>query len=917
MLFTIYRYLLTIVAFLMSFSLASGQSVSAAIWRDSVQTTVGRTFTNRLTIRNSGPREEQVQVALQLPAFVQLLSSVPEQLTLAAGEVAVIPIKGLVNQQTVAPMHAITIQVGDKAGHTLPDLSFQLIVLGKTQSPVSLYTSEETIVLFTGAETARLPLRIVHNQTRPGTFYLDVTSMPEGLDRSPYPLSVSLLPRQDTSFVLPVNPLRHWSTGAPYQVVITVRDAQKSVVGSVVYKVVIAVANKRYTDAGLNGIGRYGASTALTRFSTNQWAEEGRVWGSDSVGRAQLDFQIHYTNYGVNHLQQLQNTYVSLRTSQAMVRLGSSYDYHELPLFGRGLKVNVGQASEQWTVWAINSTPDWLSCDVNAWAGNVISARYDRQLASVPGGSYAVSSSYFTQASTQRAGYLTYASFRFDKPDQHSLTVLGGQSIEFARFGPTRAQTVGWTGQVDYRFQSPRVNWQLRSYLSSPVYSGIQKGARLVYSQLFWQALPTTSLLARLNYTRYDRSYFTNSVEYNRYAFGNVVAEVDLNKRIRQVSLSLRPYWFSQSDRSNPYSQRADAFRLAPALSYYRRSDQRIDLTYDMGRFYNRSEPSLPGIMSHRLVSSVAMGPFSFWGYWQKGPYYLFDLRNRQPGRIMTASLTPMLNFALFNRRLIGSAGLNYLYDAFTAQSRYTAVGRVQFDVTPNLIVNASGNGTPYSQQPEFAYSQYRLEIIKRFNRFKASRHGQLQLSFFEDTNGNGSKEAGEPWMDSLLVTVNENTLLTNVKGSILYRNIPPGTYTVSALSTGRAGDPVLYNEKVTIGRSVARVVPLARTFRVKGALQCQTAAYDNQPCQFSRFVVEIHRDQQLIASVSPLPDGSFSVHLTSGNYTVLVRDYGRQPQVSVKTIPFTLTQTGQHPTFNWVVDGSTRPVEVKRFTSK
>ena len=915
--FTRGQFLLTVATFLVSFSLAKAQSISATVWRDSVETTVGRTFTNRLTIRNNGSREEYVRVAIQLPAFTQLLSTIPDYLTLSAGETAVVPIKGLVNQQTSVPTHRVTIQVSNNAGPVLPDVSFQLVFLGRTQASVSLYSSEETLVLFSGTEPARLPLRIVHNQTKPGTFFLDVTSMPEGLDRSPYPLAIPLLPRQDTSLVLPVNPQHRWSTGAPYQVVITVRDAQKSVVASVVYKVVIAVANKRYSDMALTGVGQYGASTALTRFSTNQWAEEGRVWGSDSVGRAQLDFQVHYTNYGAGHLQQLQNTYVSLRSRQAMVRLGSSYDYHELPLFGRGLKVNVNQTGQQWTFWAINSIPDWLSSGANAWAGTVISARYDRQLASVPGGSYALSSSYFTQASTLRAGYLTYASVRFDKADRHSLSLLGGQSIEFARFGPSRAQTVGWTGQIDYRFQSDRFNGQLRSYLSSPVYSGIQKGARLLYGQLFWQALPATSLLVRLNYTRYNRAFFTSALDYNRYTFGNVIAEFDLNQRVGQVSLSLRPYWFSQSDRSNPYSQRADAFRLAPAIAYYRRSNQRIDLTYDMGRFFNRSIPSQPGVMSHRLVSSAVLGPLSFWGYWQKGPYYLFDLRNSHPEQIMTTSLTPMLNVALFNRRLTGSIGLNYLYDASTTQSRYTAVGRVQFDVTPNLIVNASGNGTPYSQQPEFAYSQYRLEVIKRFNRFKASRHGQLQLSFFEDTNGNGSKEAGEPWMDSLLVTVNENTLLTNAKGSILYRNIPPGTYTISALSAGRVGDPVLYNETITIGRSVAKVVALARTFRVKGALQCQTVAYDNQPCQFSRFVVEIHRGTQLIASTSPLPDGSFAVHLTSGEYTVLVRDYGRQPQVPVKTIPFTLTSTGQHPVFNWLVDGSTRPVEVKRFTSK
>lgn len=257
------------------------------------------------------------------------------------------------------------------------------------------------------------------------------------------------------------------------------------------------------------------------------------------------------------------------------------------------------------------------------------------------------------------------------------------------------------------------------------------------------------------------------------------------------------------------------------------------------------------------------------------------------------------------------------MYDGATEQSRYTAVGRVQFDVTPNLAITVTGNGTPYSQQPEFAYSQYRLEVTQHFNALKTSRHGQLRLSFFQDENGNGNKDSGEGWMDSLLVAIDDNALLTDAKGTILYRNIPPGAHRVSVLSTGKVGDPVLYEESITIGRSVTKVIGLSRTFRVKGILRCQAAAYDNQPCQFNRFIIEIYRDQQLLSSTNPMPDGSFSLHLPSGNYTMHVRDYGPQTHTTVKTSSFTLTETGQHPVFDWTVNATTRPVEIKRFTRK
>lgn len=167
------------------------------------------------------------------------------------------------------------------------------------------------------------------------------------------------------------------------------------------------------------------------------------------------------------------------------------------------------------------------------------------------------------------------------------------------------------------------------------------------------------------------------------------------------------------------------------------------------------------------------------------------------------------------------------------------------------------------------------------------------------------------------MVTVDDNTLLTNAKGSITYRNMPPGDYTISAISANRVGDPVLHHEKMTIVGAVNKVIPLARTFRVMGKLHCQTNAYDNRSCQFDRFTIDIERNQQTVSSTGVLPDGSFSVHLSPGNYTIVVRDSGRQPQTTVKTMAFTLSESGQYPVFDWTIDGSTRPVEIKRFSSK
>ena len=586
-----------------------------------------------------------------------------------------------------------------------------------------------------------------------------------------------------------------------------------------------------------------------------------------------------------------------------------------MPLFGKGLKVTTANANNQWTFWAINSQPNWLSNEENVLTGNIYSVRYDRHLSALPGASWSLSSSYFTQPITNRIGYLNFGSFQFNRSERHSFDVLGGNSIEYARSGPDRAQTIGWAGRLNYTYKSPSLSWQLQSYVSSPVYTGFQKGATLLNNQVIWQVSDNTALTARINHFQYNQLRFTSAVDMFRNEYGITTADINLSQRIGALNLSLRPYWLAQNNTLAQIRQKADSYRLSPALSYRGRGNQRYELSYDVGQVYDRNRPELSPFMSQRIISSAGWGPFSFWGYWQKGPYFLSDLITNNPADATLLSATPMVNFSILNNHLVGSIGLNYLYDSFSNEARSVGVGRIQYDVTPNFAIRLDGNATPFRQQSEFDVSQYRLEITKRFSKIKLGHQGQLNLSFFEDANGNGSKEPKELWMDSLLVTINENTLITNAKGTIIYRNIPPGTYVVSAISAGRIGDPLLFHEKMRVERSLTRLIPLARTFQVKGQIRCTTNTFDQQPCQLNRFVVDVERDQQAVSSATPTPDGAFSLRLSPGTYTLLVRNYGRQSRETLKTIEFNLTETGQHPIFDWTFDGAARVVEVVKFS--
>ncbi|MEZ0542529.1 hypothetical protein [Fibrella arboris] len=909
------RLIFTIALSALYLGQAVGQPLRASFWRDTISVATGSTFINRLTIQNNGSETVSFRLLVQTPRFVQWVSSTPQRFELKPGQTETVPFKGLLFQHTGVPTQQITVFLSDSTGHLLQTRSFKLTIAAQKNKPsFSLYVPDETVLLYSTTEPARPTFRLVHHQARRTSVSVDIESLSSGIDKAAFPLSIPLKALQDTSITLLVNPLRYWSPNKPHQLSLTLRDSTGSIVGSVLYKVVVAVASKRFEKANTGSSEGFGIRTAITKLSTNQWAREARIWGADSIGNAQLTFQLNYLDYASANYQQLQSSSISLRTSRTQLHVGSLYDYHELPLLGRGVRLNLIRPDHEWTFWAVNTNPNWLYSGANAWTGNVASVRYDQQIASVPGAAWSVSSSYFTQPGLMRAGYLNFASFQYDASENQSLQVLAGQSTEYAQSNPSLARTVGWAGQVHYSYERPALRWQLRSYFSTPVYSGLQRGATLLTSQLSWLPSDHTTLLFRINHVHYNQVRYVTATDNYRYVFGNSIVEASLTSRLGPLIAGFRPYWSLQTDSSNPFSQQATAYRVAPSLTYQRRHSQFM-LTYDAGLFLyesplpNRSQP-----ISQRITTSASLGNFSLWGYFQKGPYFLNDLRTERPNQIMTASLTPMVNFSLLDKRLAGSAGLNYLYDALYLKSRYIAVGRVQYDVTPTFSVRLEGNGTPYAEQDEFTYSQYRLELTKRFDKLRFRPNGRLHLRFFSDANGNDRFDAGEQWLEGLLVTVNDNTLITDEKGQISYQNLPPGTYAVSALSTGRLGDPILFQESINMERSVNRVIPLRQTFRVTGQLSCQTNVYDQKPCEFERFVIEVQREGKKITSTTTLPDGTFALHLSPGTYTILVHDYGRQVQATVRTSALIVSSAGEHPALNWTVDGSTRAVEIKRF---
>ncbi len=96
--------------------MAQDQPVKVSLWRDSLVAAVGTTFTNYITIANSGSKNQAITLTLQTHPSIQFLSTIPKKLILLPGEKAMIPLKGLVNDDMNVPLNPVAIHIRDLTG---------------------------------------------------------------------------------------------------------------------------------------------------------------------------------------------------------------------------------------------------------------------------------------------------------------------------------------------------------------------------------------------------------------------------------------------------------------------------------------------------------------------------------------------------------------------------------------------------------------------------------------------------------------------------------------------------------------------------------------------------------------------------------------------------------------------------------
>lgn len=906
------------------------QPTGLAFSQPTIETIPGATFSNQITLSNPSDQPSQVQLALTLPRAFRLLNHLPAALTLPPRSSRQIVLKFLIDREWNE--NEAVVRLETTQANTNPASTIQFLVMQNRNASTAVAFTLLDEAPYVTADQDNLPLtiRFSNQGYRPRTVRVQVFSTPEGFRMAlPHQL-VTISARRDTIVRLPCLITGKVQFDRSYDVAVEMQDEDGAMLGSVVCRPVLLASVKRWANGDLMGLAPNGVSVGLSRFGTTGVARELRVWGEEKVAKGTLTYQAHYLNFASQRYHELRDTYVQYQQDHLLVRAGSLYDMHELPLLGVGLKVAYAfSAHTRLEGWALRNQSNWLANLTNPntsftmgrpVADATYSLRLTGRLPLAGEAGFAVSSSYYSQQRFNRAGMLNFSTLQWQPNERSTLRLLAGHNVELATAGPDRRQTLGWAIGGGYDRTGSRVDVHTSAYFSQPTYAGIQRGANLLDHSLTYKKWANARLSYRLSQVRYNQQIFISPTQTTNRLYGNTVAELAWVQDYNRLTVQVRPYlWIQTQSLPSGVLQRADSYRVAASLRYETKKRLRLEAGVDGGRLVSVVPESF-ALPSYRYFGSFGVGQLTVQGYYQQGPFLVNDRLPGQgdPGSFRQLSVAPSMQFSLLDGRLRANVGGGMTYNSIVKAWNGLLTNTATYAVNQNLRLRLDVNALSFAERLSDVSSvpwretQVRLEITKLFHRLPWNRNRTIRLRFFEDENGNQLKDGNERFLEGLVVHVGSTAFITDQKGAVNYKGVLAGVYpfrTVCKLSTG---EPIWFQDTIRVQKSASRDVPIRKTMRITGQLRCTKSKYENQSCEFDQHKIEAHGKAGEVYRTYADENGRFTLYMPIGQYQVNIS--------MVRTLRKTIAYRVDNETPDELqidLEPAGRKVQIKRFTSR
>lgn len=863
--------------------------------QDTVAVNAGQTFSNLLWIENKSSEPVGLIQVLALGQKRIGLLKLPDTILLAAGQKRWFPLKYIADRQTIQNFfQEFKIQLKGIGIENVQQSAFFYTQLNENQGLV-LDVDQAEVYLNQATNQARIMLRCYNNSLIPVNFRLELTEVPDGLEFIGEKSTLTL--ESGTQETLPFIAKSKYNRAAvDYTVLIRALDVSGKVIALRRLRIMSVASDRRLSLNQTPFLQDYPNTIALRYMTFDNSLSSYQIQGNSKYKFAngtEFSYQIN-TDY-FNNAQQsglnVSNSFVEYEAKSWSVKAGSIYESLDFNLNGRGIKGTV-KLGEHQVLSAYGLERNYLlySDFNNVNTGNTIALAYTQ--AEPEGGNKNAVILYDRNLLTGVNTMLMSGLINFRLTDKQTLGVESGYSVQ--HFRQYTNQHNGVAIGLNYSLNLQGINIYSNNYYSTPWYGGLRRGLLQLENLLTVRLDKDNSLGGRFSLMNSQLKVFNGGnpiILTTADQYGNVTYELTYTSRLRHGSINLKPYYFYQYMQiSNSGNWKSASMRAKINLIY---SHMNHDFSVDLDNGYtfrNTSERPPSPFFSSKVNMSYRNRYIGFSAYGQYNSYYLSDVL-AMPGvsKYFSYSFGPNTRFMGFRDRLMVNMNTVYSYVGFNRSNSYSVTSNFKWQLKREWAISMdafySFNKQTSAYNPlamgefqseytqNYSSRQFRFGLEKKFGSKGSAESKKLELVYFEDWNGNGYHDKGEPYASEILVKIGGVAALTNSKGEVKFLGAKDKKYEITIIND--KGWSATDGTAVFLSKNIRLEIPLVKTERLTGKLTYVADKYNESVPSSSGLRVKAVAENGKVYSTVTNDEGDFSFYLPENKYSVYVETEG------------------------------------------
>ncbi|CAM4123011.1 hypothetical protein SAMN06265348_103225 [Pedobacter westerhofensis] len=874
--------------------------------------------------------------------------NLPDSIILEPKEFKTFPVKYIADRRTIySNLQEFKVKLITKSPGIIIQSNTRFFTHLSDASSLTIGTDAEEIYLDPLTNQVQLAVNVTNNGFMPVSFHLILTGAPEGLELTGQMNSLVLQPGGQQLFPFLVRNKIGNKINPDFTVTIQAVDE----VGNQLSLKIIRVIN--VTSARRLGNGQFGGNLPNTialrygSFTSKSYFYQLQGYGKMKTGN---DESLEYHFNGEQYYQQdykginISDTYLDYQSRHWGLKIGNVYENIDFQMGGKGVKAS-GKLSKGGVISILGIQNNYLLYDQ---AGNtrpgakIYAVDYLNQIAGTAGRRFTVLHSQDSYTGLNASQLSLKNAFKV--ADGRSLVMEAGISKEDQATGG-KGSKQGYAGGIIYAALTENFQLNATQYYSSAFFTGLRRGQLLSDVRLLRKLGAHNSLSAHLTIQLNDPKYQSDLVNLsdmlNLGINKNQLYIYDLGYifRTRGISFGINPYYMEQRLIAGGSAQmdafqtdwKARSVRFSTHTEYNGRI-QSFTLSADYGYTYlNTSGRPRAPFHSLKINTSYTLPILGFSGYVQLNPFYLSDALTSfsESNKYTIYSGGPNVHFSAFKKSFNIQAGGMYNYYGFAGNSNYSASVNMRYILTGHWALTADMQYAvtkqkflvPFATQDlnivnafrdqRYNSRQMRFGIEKQFGKPPGSSAKKLDLTYYDDINSNGERDAGELPVGGVLIKIENGTAVTNNKGQVRFMNMEQKAYIISIAST--RGWSLQHPTEIFMNKNKKLDIPLVKAEALYGCVKLASEKYLEGKPALSGIKITAMDSNGLIHVALTDDKGKFCFYLPRNHYTIYIETEGLpfsiengKEEVSLQGLPVKM--------LTFIYKDQRRKVEVKHF---